>query len=102
MLCVGFITLSSKFYVWMAYIHGYGIAIVAMIHHILYLHKTHVIYNKKQEQYGIKSKEEETKLWYAMLYYMHLKLKKLMLVLTSNVSGYTILLSYMRHMWYML
>jgi hypothetical protein len=27
-----------------------------------------------------------------MLYYMHLKLKKLMLVLTSNVSGYTILI----------
>jgi hypothetical protein len=25
-----------------------------------------------------------------MLYYMHLKLKKLMLVLTSNVSGYMI------------
>jgi hypothetical protein len=45
-----------------------------------------------------KIQEEGTKLCYAMLYYMHLKLKKLMLVLTRNVSGYTILLSYMRRM----
>jgi hypothetical protein len=36
----------------MDYIHGYGIAIEAMIHHMLYLHKTHVSYNKRQEKYG--------------------------------------------------
>ena len=67
MLCEGFITLSSKFYVWMDYIHSYGISIESMICHMLYLQKTHVIYNKKQEQYGIKSKNK--KLNYAMLCY---------------------------------
>jgi hypothetical protein len=81
----------------MAYIHCYYIAIGAMIHYMLHLHKTHVSYNKRQEQYGINPRKG-TKLCYAMLYYMQLKLKKLMLVLTSNVSGYTILLSYMGHM----
>jgi hypothetical protein len=59
----------------MAYIHGYGIAIEAMIHHMLYLHKTHVSYNKKQEQFGIKSKKK--KLNYAMYTILYaLKLKK--------------------------
>ena len=72
----------------MAYIHFYHIAISTMIRYMFHLHKTHVSYNKRQEQYGKKSKKKE--LNYAMLYYIHLKLKKLMLVLTSNVSGYTI------------
>jgi hypothetical protein len=74
MLCVDFVILSSTFYVWMVYIHGYGISIESMICHMLYLQNTHVIYHKKQEQYGIKSKYK--KLNYAMLYYMHLKFKK--------------------------
>ena len=65
--CVGYVALNSKFHVIMAYVNYYYNAIGAMIYHILYLHKTHVSYNKKQDQYGKMSKKK--KLNYVMLYY---------------------------------
>jgi hypothetical protein len=39
-----------------------------------------------------KIQEREAILYYAMLYYVQMKLKGLLLVLTRNVSGYTIII----------
>jgi len=69
MLCVGFVTLISKFHVWMDYIHCYYIAIGAMIYYILHLHKTHVSYKKRQRQYGVNPRKED----YAILYAFEIK-----------------------------
>ena len=51
--------------------------IVAMIHYLLHLQKTHVSNNKKQEQWKeiYKNKIQEKELYYTMLDYVQMKLK---------------------------
>jgi hypothetical protein len=81
MICVGFVTLNSQFHVMRAYVTYYFHANCAMIYYILHLHKTYVIW---------KNISRGDILYYAMLHYIQMKLKGLLLVLANEVSGYKI------------
>lgn len=85
-LYVGFLTLSSKFHVMMAYIYCYW-----RLDSYTYIRYMLVTTNKSNGKETYEKIQERG----AILYYAILcanKLKGLLLVLTSNVSGYTIII----------
>ena len=92
MLYVVCVTLSSKFYVMMTYVNYYYNCYWHLDSYTCTRYMLVTTNNSNGKGTYEKIQERGVILYYAMLYYVQMKLKGLLLVLTRNVSGYTMII----------